>query len=215
MFTGLVREVGRLRALSSRAAITRLAIDAPRTAPTLAAGDSLAVNGICLTVTRLAGRRVEVEATAETRRVTTLGQWAAGDDVHIEPSLTAGDPVGGHFVLGHVDGVGRVLALERRGAAALLRVRLGPVLAAQLLPKGSIAVDGVSLTLDEGPFRDAFAVTLVPHTLAVTRLGRLGPGDEVNVELDVLAKAARRPAERGPALTLASLLARGWQTPAR
>jgi riboflavin synthase alpha subunit len=213
MFTGLVREVGRLRAITSRSPITRLELDGPRTAPALAVGDSLAVDGICLTVTRLAGHRIEVEATAETRRVTTLARWTAGKAVHLEPSLRAGDPLGGHFVLGHVDGVGRVLALERRSGAARLRVALDASLASQLLPKGSVAVDGVSLTLDEGPFRGCFSITLVPHTLAVTRLGRLGPGDLVNLELDVLAKAARRPGAREPVVTLASLLARGWQTP--
>jgi riboflavin synthase alpha subunit len=186
-------------------------------------GDSLAVDGICLTVTRLAGERVEVEATSETRRVTTLARWAPGDRVHLEPSLRAGDPIGGHFVLGHVDGVGRVEQFERRGRAGVLRVAIPPVLAAQLVPKGSIAVDGVSLTLDEGPFEAVFSITLVPHTLASTHLADLERADEVNLELDVLTKAAGRGApaaattrvQPGRPTTLASLLARGWEKPPR
>jgi riboflavin synthase alpha subunit len=215
VFTGLIREVGRIERVSAQASITRLRIEAPLTTPDLAIGDSLAVNGICLTVTALAGDRLDVDATPETRRVTTLPGWAPGDGVHLEPSLRAGDAIGGHFVLGHVDGVGRVAGLQRRGGAAVLRVALPSGLASQLLPKGSIAVDGVSLTLDEGPFRDAFSITLVPHTLAVTRLGRLRPGDAVNLELDILAKAARTAAEPGRPITLASLFARGWQAPPR
>jgi len=215
VFTGLIREIGRIERISSRAAITRIAIAAPRTAPGLSTGGSLAVNGICLTVTQPTGGRVEVEATEETRRVTTLSRWAARDPVHLEPSLRAGDPIGGHFVLGHVDGTGRVSSFERRGGAAVLRIGLASTLAAQLVPKGSIAVDGVSLTLDEGPFEGGFAVTIVPHTLAATRLGSLTPGDQVNLELDILAKAAERRAEPERPITMASLLERGWQRPAR
>lgn len=211
MFTGLISEVGRIERVATRGAITKLGIAAPLTAPALAVGDSLAVNGICLTVTAISGERVEVEATQETRRVTTLATWTAGSDVHLEPSLRAGDPIGGHFVLGHVDGVGRVASLQPQGGAAVLRVTLPPTLASRLLPKGSIAVDGVSLTLDEGPFRDSFSITLVPHTLAVTRLGRLRCGETVNLELDLLAKAARTVAETQRPLTIASILARGWQ----
>lgn len=226
MFTGLVREVGRLEHVARRRGVTLLRLSAPVTAPGLAIGDSLAVNGICLTVTRLAGPQVEVEATDETRRVTTLDTWRAGHRLHLEPSLRAGEQMGGHFVLGHVDGVGRVVALELHGASATLRVALAPALAERLLPKGSIAVDGVSLTLDEGPFAGAFAITLIPHTLATTRFRALSAGDQVNLELDVLAKAAgarahssegaaleEPPGHKGAAapLTLASLLARGWQ----
>lgn len=234
MFTGLIREVGRVESIGRHASITRLDLSAPHTAVGLAPGDSLAVNGICLTVTRRTDARVTVEATEETRRVTTLGRWKSGDRVHLEPSLRAGDQIGGHFVLGHVDGTGRVAKTERRGEAMWMTVSLSRELASRLLPKGSIAVDGVSLTLDEGPFDDRFTVTLIPHTLAVTRLGAMAVGETVNLELDVLAKAvdfglapargARslsvragvNRAEGGrssadPTFTLASLFARGWQ----
>jgi riboflavin synthase len=229
VFTGLVREVGQVKAIGSRGAVTLLDLSAPRTIDALGIGDSLAVNGICLTVTRRFGERVEVEATPETRRVTTLSRWRVGQRVHLEPSLRVGDQLGGHFVLGHVDGVGRVASIERRGGTASMRVSLEEALAGELVPKGSIAIDGVSLTLDEGPFRGSFAVTLVPHTLASTRFGTISRGALVNLELDVLAKAARtseefafrsaRRLERAPGLgstgrplTLASILASGWQT---
>ena len=226
MFTGLVREVGQVKAIGSRGDVTLLGLSAPRTADLLAIGDSLAVNGICLTVTRRSGERVEVEATRETRRVTTLSRWRTGDRVHLEPSLRVGDQVGGHFVLGHVDGVGCVASIERRGGIAVMRVSLHEALEAALVPKGSIAIDGVSLTLDEGPFRGSFAVTLVPHTLVSTRFDTISRGGMVNLELDVLAKAARAgewsalhpagfaaPTGMGAKrqLTMASLLARGWQ----
>lgn len=229
MFTGLVREVGRITSVRQRAAITLLDLSAPRTAKDLAIGDSLAVNGICLTVTGIAGDIVRVEATAETRRVTTLERWRPGLSVHLEPSLRAGDAIGGHFVLGHVDGVGRLAALTPRGGAAVMSVTLDRGLAQGLAPKGSVAVDGVSLTLDEGPFADRFSVTLVPHTLTATRFSTLHAGAELNLELDILAKAARMalgPASRPgagathagggstgggrSALTVEALLARGW-----
>ena len=207
MFTGIVRETCRLASLRTVRGVTRLEVEAPKTAESLSPGDSVAVNGICLTVTRVTGARVAFDATAETRRVTTIARWRAGDILHLEPALRLGDAVGGHFVLGHVDGIGRIVRLSRRGDAATMTVALASVLAEQLVPKGSIAVDGVSLTLDSGPFPGRFTVTLIPQTLALTRFGTARAGDGVNVELDVLAKAAARP------VTLASILARGWNPP--
>ena len=214
MFTGLVREVGRVSRLQREAGVTRIEVEAPLTArppdgPPPRVGDSVAVNGICLTVVRIAGTRVHVEATAETRRVTTLADWRVGTGVHLEPSLRAGDPIGGHFVLGHVDGTGRLERLRRLGGAGAMTVALRPDLAARLLPKGSIAVDGVSLTLDEGPFDGRFTVTLIPHTLSATRFARLAPGTRLNLELDVLSKAARAQEGRRN-LTMDALVARGW-----
>lgn len=212
MFTGLIRELGRLEAIGRRGSLALLDISAPRTAPTLTIGESLAVNGICLTITRVAGDRVQVEATEETRRVSTLERWKAGGALHLEPSLRVGDPVGGHFVLGHVDGVGRVAAFEKRtGGAAVMRVDVARELTEGLLPKGSVAVDGVSLTLDPGPFTGGFSATLVPHTLSATRFGQAPVGEWVNIEIDVLAKAARSQemAARG-GLTLSAILGRGW-----
>jgi riboflavin synthase len=207
MFTGLVREVGRLTARSTVRGVTRLVIEAPVCSDELTLGDSLAVNGICLTVTVVSPPHVTVEATAETRRVTTLPNWRPRDGLHLEPALRLGDPLAGHLVYGHVDGTGRILRLTRRGDAVWMTVALAPALARQLVPKGAIAVDGVSLTLDPGPFPGRFTVTLIPHTLARTRFGRVRVGESVNLELDVLAKAAARP------LTASAISARGWERP--
>ncbi len=219
MFTGLVREIGTLRAATRRGAVTRLIVAAPGCAPRLAPGDSLAVNGICLTVAARRGPLVTLEAVAETRRVTTLGEWRAGRRVHLEPALRVGEGLDGHFVQGHVDGTGRVVAHERRPGAWRLTVALPVALARGLVPKGAVAVDGVSLTLDDRPPGDRFTVSLVPRTLAATCLGVLRPGDAVNIELDALARAAAHAGAAGAggapeppraALTLADLLSRGF-----
>ncbi|MFO7654785.1 MAG: riboflavin synthase [Candidatus Krumholzibacteriia bacterium] len=236
MFTGLVREVGRLRGVRRRAGLTRLDVHAPELAPRLAAGDSVAVNGICLTVTRPGRTGFTVDAAAETRRVTTLPRWRPGDPLHLEPALRAGDPLDGHLVLGHVDGTGRLAALRNAGGSLFLTFSLAPELARYLLPKGSVAVDGVSLTVDRGPFRDRFTVNLVPHTLRWTSFDRIRVGKSVNLEMDVLVKAARSgdglrgawagvPAQpdasrdasaRAPSVrSLTEILDRGWRRGAK
>jgi riboflavin synthase alpha subunit len=218
MFTGQVREIGRLESVRISGDRAGLEISAPRTAPDLGVGDSLAVNGVCLTVTSAAGARVRADVSTETRRVTTVSNWRAGDRVHLEPALRVGDAVGGHFVLGHVDGVGRVQRVARLAGGLAVTVSADSAILDQLLPKGSIAVDGVSLTLDEGPFIEDFSVTLIPHTLRETRFAKLGPGDLVNLEVDILSKAARRvvgagtprAARQGGTLTVEAIAARGW-----
>jgi riboflavin synthase len=206
MFTGIIREIGVLRGLSPRGDVLRLAIAAPRTAAAVRDGDSVAVDGVCLTVTGTRPGVFSVEAAAETRRLTTLGRWQAGRRLHLEPALRVGDGLDGHYVQGHVDGTGHVAAVRRaRGGGWLVTIAAPPGLAGYLTPKGSVAVDGVSLTVDEGPFPDRFTVNLIPHTLAVTNLGALVAGAHVNLEMDVLVKAARgagRPAHmESPALS--------------
>ena len=191
MFTGLIREIGRLQGRRSAGGVTRLDIAAPRTAARIAVGDSVAVQGICLTVTAVRSGAFAVEAAAETRRLTTLAEWRRGRRLHLEPALRAGEPLDGHLVQGHVDGVGRVLHARRDGRGLFLTVGLEPALARYLTPKGSVAVDGVSLTVDAGPHRDRFTVNLIPHTLAATAWDDLRPGRRVNLEMDVLVKAAR------------------------
>jgi riboflavin synthase alpha subunit len=217
MFTGLVREVGCLRSARVAGGVTVLDIEAPRSAGALSVGDSVAVNGVCLTVIAKAGSRVRVDVSAETLRVTTAGAWRAGDRLHLEPALRAGEPLGGHFVLGHIDGVGRVAGADHRRGIVALRVSTKPALLSRLLPKGSVAVDGVSLTLDEGPFVRTFTATLIPQTLRETLLGALRTGDRVNLETDILAKAAARSIGRADPmaigsepLTMGAILARGW-----
>jgi riboflavin synthase alpha subunit len=208
MFTGLVREVGRVRHAVPRSGMTRLEVAAAATAALSQVGDSVAIDGICLTVTSVAGDRLRFDVSQETRRLTTAGDWRPGQSVHVEPALRASDPLGGHLVLGHVDGVGQVVWVARRSGTLAVTVAAPPAVLARCLPKGSIAIDGVSLTLDEGPFDRSFTVTLVPHTVEATHLGHLRPGARVNLESDILAKAAARPVRR---LTLDRIQAYGWQ----
>jgi len=213
MFTGLIREIGNLRRVSAGGQLSRLQIHAPRTASRVATGDSLAVNGICLTVTGVRRDIILVEAAAETRRVTTLLHWRPGDRLHLEPALRVGEALDGHLVLGHVDGVGRVQGSERRGASLLLTIACGADMARWLMPKGSVAVDGVSLTVDAGPHVDRFTANIIPHTLRWTTLATVRRGREVNLEMDVLVKAARtgRTAEALSGLSTAG--ARNSATP--
>ncbi len=223
MFTGLVREVGTLQRKSRRGGMTVLEIRAPGIAARTSPGDSIAVNGICLTVVRTDARGFAVEAGAETRRLTTLASWRTGRRVHLEPALRAGDALDGHLVQGHVDGVGRVLRLEKGAGTWNLTIDLETKLARYLTPRGSVAIDGVSLTVDEGPFTDRFTVNLIPHTVKETNFGFLRSGDRVNLEMDVLVKAARSGRDgdargkdsndtgRPPAgLTLERLLSKGF-----
>jgi riboflavin synthase len=191
VFTGIVREVGRVAALEGGKAGVRLRVAAPRTAPGVGLGDSVAVNGVCLTVTAIDDATLAFDAVPETLRRTSLARLREGVAVNLEPALRAGEPLGGHIVQGHVDGVGRVRSVEPEGEGRRVAIEAPPALLRYLVEKGSVAVEGVSLTvaaLDE----DAFAVALIPHTLAETTLGGLAPGDEVNLEVDVLAKYVER-----------------------
>ena len=191
MFTGLIREIGTLKSKSPAGGVVRLRIEAPLLSPSLGVGDSVAVNGICLTVTGIKGRAFLVEAATETMRLTTLSAWRSGDPLHLEPALRAGDPLDGHIVQGHVDGVGEITRLRQMGRDLLMTVQLSSEMAANLTSKGSVSVDGVSLTVDEGPFHGEFTVNLIPHTLSATTFGKVRRGKKVNLEMDVLVKAAR------------------------
>jgi riboflavin synthase len=224
MFTGLIREIGTLQAARRQGDLVRLEIEAPRTAATLAVGDSVAVNGICLTVTRCAGRVFAVEAVGETRRLTTLGTWRSGRRLHLEPALRVGDPLDGHLMQGHVDGLGTVARMTGKGGGLALTIKAAAAQRQFLTPKGSVAVDGVSLTVDEGPFDAGFTVHLIPHTVGATHFAGLRAGDRVNLEMDVLVKAARSGdftrlprVQAAPTitrrLTLADLLAKGFARP--
>ncbi len=226
MFTGLVREIGTLGGITSRGGVLRLVIKAPHIVGGLAAGDSVAVNGICLTVVAVGGRSFTVEAAAETKRLTTLPGWSPGRRVHLEPALRMGDALDGHLVQGHIDGVGSVKSLQPTAGGHLLKVGYPADLGRFLTAKGSVAIDGVSLTVDDDPWGGSFAVNLIPHTMQRTAFGGLRPGQKVNLEMDVLVKAAlqggRHPlaAARGattnsglenpPNLTLARILAAGF-----
>jgi riboflavin synthase alpha subunit len=191
VFTGIVRELGRVVSAQGNGGGVRLRVQAGETASTAAPGDSVAVNGCCLTVTAVADGALEFDAVPETLARTTLGGLDQGAEVNLEPALRAGEPLGGHFVQGHVDGRGRVAALDRQGDGAQLRLELGAGLLRYCVEKGSIAIDGVSLTI-AALRHDGVELALVPFTLEHTTLARLRAGDEVNVEVDLLAKYAER-----------------------
>ena len=187
MFTGIVREIGTVAAFDG----ARLIVTAPETAEGAAVGDSVAVSGACLTVVDPADGRLAFDVVPETLARTVLGSLEQGGSVNLEPSLRIGDQLGGHVVQGHVDAVGRVRSVEPEGDGRRVWVDAPETVVGYCIEKGSIAVDGVSLTVaafdDEG-----FEVALIPHTLAVTTLGRLEPGDGVNLEADVLGKVVER-----------------------
>ncbi|HEY9899263.1 MAG TPA: riboflavin synthase [Pantanalinema sp.] len=202
MFTGLVEEVGTLLARRG----TQVTLLAPTLAPTLELGDSVAVNGICLTATAIGGDRFTADISESTLDVTTARTWQAGRRLNLERALALGDRLGGHLVSGHVDGVGRLVSQGRLGEAHRLEFELPIELAAFLVPKGSITIDGTSLTVND-VLSSGFTVTLIPHTGAQTTLLSLSPGDAVNLEVDLIAKYVRRMLtgflERGEAPSLA------------
>jgi riboflavin synthase len=191
VFTGIVREVGRTAAISGRDGGIRIEIEAPETAAVTAIGDSVSVNGCCLTAVALADGRIAFDAVPETLARTSLGSLASGSRVNVEPSLRAGEPLGGHYVQGHVDGVGVVRSVEEEGQGRRIWIDASPDILRYAVEKGSIAVQGTSLTV-AGLDDQGFAVALIPHTLEVTTLGELQPGQPVNLEVDVLAKYVER-----------------------
>jgi riboflavin synthase len=187
MFTGIVRELGEVVSLDG----SRLVVAAAGTAAGAAVGDSVAVSGACLTVVEAGGGRLAFDVVGETMSRTTLRALEPGARVNLEPALRVGDALGGHVVQGHVDAVGRVRAVAEDATGLRAWFDAPEPVLRYCLEKGSVAVDGVSLTvaaLDD----DGFEVALVPHTLAATTLGGLRPGDEVNLEADVLAKVVER-----------------------
>lgn len=182
MFTGLIREVGTVESFDDG----RLTIAAPATARDAIVGDSVAIAGVCLTVVAVEGDSLSFDAVPETLARTSLGRLRAGTPINIEPALRAGEPLGGHYVQGHVDGVGTVRSVEPEGDGKRIWFD-APDLLRYVVEKGSIAVEGTSLTV-AAVDAQGFAVALIPHTLAETTLGRLQLKDDVNLEADVLAK---------------------------
>jgi riboflavin synthase len=191
VFTGIVREIGRVVAVDGDDEGLTLLVEAPRTAEGLAVGDSVSVAGVCLTAEAVEDGTVRFHAVPETLARTSLGRLGPGDQVNVEPALRVGEPLGGHIVQGHVDDLGTVASLVEEGDGARLTIGAADDILRLCVEKGSIAVDGVSLTV-AGLDDEGFAVALVPHTLAVTTLGALKAGDQVNLEADVLAKYVER-----------------------
>ena len=192
MFTGIVQDVGRIAALEARGGDLRVTVEVDRlslarTRP----GDSIAVAGVCLTVLDLTGRTFAADVSNETRSLTTFGDFVVGARVNLEPALRAGDALGGHLVSGHVDGLGTVLDLGGDARSMRVRFRAPNALARYLARKGSVTIDGVSLTVNEVE-GEVFGVNLIPHTWTVTTLGELTPGRRVNLEIDQVARYVER-----------------------
>jgi riboflavin synthase len=191
MFTGLVEALGVVADLQPQGPGVRLSIREATIANDAAIGDSIAINGCCLTVVAVSGDVLAFEAGSETLSRTNLGRLSPGSEVNLERSLKAGDRLGGHFVSGHIDAVGMLDQSSTEGPWSFLKFLVPGHLTRQMASKGSVAVDGVSLTLVEVE-PDRFSVALIPHTLAVTTLGKLQIGDAVNIETDLLAKYVER-----------------------
>ncbi len=212
MFTGVVEEVGRLRGLVVEESSSVLEVEAAAVLEGTRVGDSIATSGACLTVTRLAPGRFWADAQPETVRRTTLGRKRPGDGLNLERALTLQSRLGGHLVQGHVDGVGTVSRIDHEGSAAIVTLAAPEVVVAVSVPQGSIAVDGVSLTIVDLE-RDGLRVSLIPHTVAATTLRDLRVGAEVNLEADLIGKYVHaylvRPGST-PGLTLEKLSEAGF-----
>jgi len=207
MFTGIVEEVGTVRA----AGPGRLTIAAQKVLEDTKKGDSMAVNGVCLTVTELSPDSFSADVMPETLRRTNLGLLRPGDAVNLERPVAAGGRFGGHFVQGHVDGTGKVLSAIREGEAFLVRYQAPTEIMRYVVEKGFIAVDGVSLTVVECD-ASSFKVSLVGYTIANTNLGGRKAGDVVNLEVDIIAKYVERLQRGGSAITMEFLAEHGFLT---
>lgn len=203
MFTGLISDVGRIAAVEDSKGLRRLTVESAFPVSALQTGASVQHSGVCLTLVdfgeRPGGSRWTVEAVPETLSRTTLGQLKRGSSINLELSLKLGDELGGHLVYGHVDGLGVIRSVEPDGDSRRIRVDIAEPLAKFLAEKGSITVDGVSLTVSgvgRSDGSDWFEVAVIPHTLSVTTLGALVPGDRVNLEVDMLARYVARMLEQ-------------------
>jgi len=195
MFTGIVSALGEVTAVERLRGVVRLSIESPYEADGVAIGASIAHDGVCLTVVERAslasGMRYIVEVAAESLALTTMGDLRDGDKVNLERALRVGDELGGHIVQGHVDGLGEVIAVSQDGEGWRLKISPPSSIAHLIAPKGSIAVAGVSLTVNEVD-AEGFGVLIIPHTWAVTTLSKLKPGAKVNLEADMMARYAAR-----------------------
>jgi riboflavin synthase len=191
MFSGIVAEVGTVKAVEGGGDAVSLTIEASPVFADVAIGESIAVNGVCLTAVQRQGSTFAVDVSPETLRATNLGELRPGDGVNLERSLCLNDRIGGHLVSGHVDGVGTILEKRLEGNAIHYDIQVPEDLMRYLVPKGSIAIDGISLTV-VGCFPTGFQITIIPHTAAVTTIGRKGIGATVNLECDMIGKYVER-----------------------
>lgn len=199
MFTGIVQELGTVAAVTRGREVDRLTVQAFKTAAGLQVGESVAVNGVCLSAVRVRDGSLTFETVPETRRLTTLGALAVGERVNLERSLSLSDRLNGHLVLGHVDGIGRVMRRRTRAGEVALDIRVDRSLRRYLVPKGPVTVDGVSLTLGAALSPGGFSIFLIPETLRKTTLHLRAAGDSVNLEVDYIAKLIlQQPRQQKP-----------------
>ena len=198
MFTGIIQEFGTVASVTRARGLARVAVIAPRLASRIQPLESVAVNGVCLSVTQVQPPTVRFEVIRETLSLTTLGALRRGEQVNLEPSLSLTDRLNGHLVFGHIDGTGRVAKRRQRGGELILEIRVASRLRKFLIPKGPVAVDGVSLTVGQALSASTFTIHLIPETLRRTVLARRAVGDGVNLELDYLAKLVSQWLRRLP-----------------
>ena len=196
MFTGLVAEMGAVVSLAKKGNGARLSLDAKILSRDAKLGDSIAINGTCLTVVEIKGNVLAFDLSDETLESSNLGELKAHDRVNLEPALRLDDRLGGHFVTGHIDGAGRIRAKTLEGEVYRIIIETEPWIAEYLVEKGSVAVDGISLTVVD-VLRDGFSLVIIPHTARLTTIGFKGPGDRVNVEVDILGKYVSRFLKKG------------------
>jgi riboflavin synthase len=188
MFTGIIREIGTVARVVRSAGLVRLTVSAPAIASRVHRLESVAVNGVCLSVVHAREPTMTFEMIPETQRLTTLGTLRSGSRVNLEPSLSLTDRLNGHVLFGHVDGLGAVVKRQQRAGELILDIRVPPTLRRFLVPNGPVTVDGVSLTVGRTLTRSTFAIHLIPETLRQTTLASRAVGDRVNIELDYFAK---------------------------
>ncbi len=194
MFAGIIQGLGRVEKLSTakgNGKAAQMTVDLGRLAKGLKIGDSVSINGACLTVIGIKNSKASFEMVGETMKKTALGSLTIGDKVNIEQSLRVGDTIDGHFVLGHVDGVATIIEKQKQKNQTKLWIKIDKKFMKYVVPKGSVAIDGISLTVVD-VMKDKISVALIPHTLTVTTLGIKAKGDKVNVEMDLLGKYARK-----------------------
>lgn len=197
MFTGLIQQVGAVKSLARSGGGAVLAIELETPAEQLKIGDSIAVNGVCLTVAKLSAGRAEFDISPETLKISNIAALRPGSKVNIEPTLKPSGRIGGHFVLGHIDGTAKIKQIKKQAGFTEITLTAGLKLLSQLIPKGSVAVDGVSLTV-AALEKDTFTVALIPQTLKETTLGSAKITDTVNIEIDIITKTVKKYLENIP-----------------
>jgi len=195
MFTGLVEAICTVKSVSSVSGAMRLAIDLGKLAEGAKIGDSIAINGVCLTVAKLAGSLADFDVSGETLIKSTLGKLKPSSPVNTERAMKATDRFGGHFVAGHIDGVATIKTIDKQGQFANIKFAAKPELLDQIVVKGSVAVDGISLTIAELD-QNSFSAAIIPQTLEKTTLGKAKIGDTVNIETDIIVKTIKKQLEK-------------------